>query len=55
MSNVKGDPGLSFCVRELGECMTTMVKKLGISLPAFGYAVNMGKITAKANGINLVD
>jgi hypothetical protein len=42
-------------VRELGESMTSMAKRLCISQPAVGYAVDRGKIAAKANDIKLID
>ncbi len=43
------------CVRGLGESMTSMAKRLGISQAAVGYAVDRGKIAAKANNIKLLD
>jgi len=41
------------CVRELGESMTSIARRLGISQPAVGYAVDRGKSAAKARGIEL--
>ena len=43
-----------WCVRELGESMTAMAKRLGISQPAVGYAVDRGDRIAKSMGINLI-
>jgi putative transposase len=36
-----------WCVRELGESMTNMAKRLGLTQPAIGYAVERGEQLAK--------
>ena len=36
-----------WCVRELGENMTSMAKVLGLTQPAIGYAVDRGERLAK--------
>jgi putative transposase len=41
------------CVRELGESMTAMARKLGLSQPAVGYAVDRGKRVAEKRGLDL--
>ncbi len=43
------------CVREPGESVTSMAKRLGLSQPAVGYAVDRGKRAAKARDIKLKD
>jgi len=44
-----------WCVRELGESMTSMARLLGLTQPAIGYAVDRGKRLAKRDNINLLD
>ncbi|MEA3392584.1 MAG: transposase [Candidatus Marinimicrobia bacterium] len=36
-----------WCVRELGESMTSMAKLLGLTQPAIGYSVDRGELIAK--------
>jgi putative transposase len=43
------------CARELGESMTSLAKRLGLTQPAVGYAVERGKKVAEKRGIDLVD
>ena len=43
-----------WCVRELGKSMTEIAKRLGISQPAVGYAVERGKRIVKENGHKLI-
>ena len=43
-----------WCVRELGESMTKIAKRLGISQPAVGYAVDRGEIIVKKKEFDLV-
>jgi putative transposase len=43
-----------WCVRELGESMTIIAKKLGITQPAVGYAVDRGKTLVDIMKINLI-
>lgn len=44
-----------WCVRELGESMTSMAKMLGITQPAIGYAVDREERMVKANDIKFLD
>jgi len=41
------------CVKELGESMTSLAKRLGLTQPAVGYAVERGKRIAEKRGIDL--
>jgi putative transposase len=41
------------CVRELGESMTGLAKRLGLTQPAVGYAVERWKRIAEKRGIDL--
>jgi putative transposase len=41
------------CVKELGESMTDVAKRLGLTQPAVGYAVERGKRIAEKRGIDL--
>ena len=43
------------CVRELGESMTSIARRLGISQPAVGYAVDRGTVIIKSNNIKLIE
>jgi putative transposase len=43
----------NWAVRELGMSNTDVGKKLGISQPAFGYAVRRGEALAKEHGFQL--
>ena len=36
-----------WCVRELGETMTSIAKQLGLTQPAVGYAVDRGERISK--------
>jgi putative transposase len=42
-----------WCVRELGESMTSIAKGLGLTQPAVGYAVDRGEKIIKNKNINL--
>lgn len=44
-----------WCVRELGESMTSMAKLLGLTQPAIGYAVDRGERRAKREKYDLFD
>jgi putative transposase len=44
-----------WCVRELGESMTNMAKRLGLTQPAIGYAVERGEQLAKQGKSDLLD
>jgi len=44
-----------WCVRELGESMTSMARLLGLTQPAIGYAVDRGERLAKKEEFNLLD
>lgn len=44
-----------WCERELGESLTSLAKRLGLTQPAVGYAVDRGKIAAEKRGIRLAD
>jgi len=44
-----------WCVRELGESMTSMAKLLGLTQPAIGYSVERGERIAKKEKIGLFD
>ncbi len=44
-----------WCVRELGESMTNIAKRLGLSQPAVGYAVDRGERIAENRRIKLVE
>jgi len=44
-----------WCVRELGESMTSMAKLLGLTQPAVGYAVDRGEGLAKKEKYDLLD
>ncbi len=41
-----------WCVRELGESMTSMAKLLGLTQPAIGYAVDREERLAKKENIS---
>lgn len=41
------------CVRELGESMTAIARRLGLSQPVVGYAVDRGKSVAEKRGLDL--
>ena len=43
-----------WCVRELGESMTSMAKLLGVTQPAVGYAVDRGERLAKEEKYDLL-
>ena len=43
------------CVRELGESMIDIARRLGISQPAVGYAVDRGKMIVKDNDIKMLN
>jgi putative transposase len=42
-----------WCVRELGESMTSLAKQLGLTQPAVGYAVDRGNKNVNKAKINL--
>ena len=44
-----------WCVRELGESMTSMARLLGFTQPAIGYAVDRGERLAKKEKYDLLD
>ena len=44
-----------WCVRELGESMTSMAKLLGLTQPAIGYSVDRGELLAKKEKYDLLD
>lgn len=44
-----------WCARELGESLTSLAKRLGLTQPAVGYAVDRGKMAAEKRGIKLAD
>ena len=44
-----------WCVRELGESMTSMAKLLGLTQPAIGYSVDRGELIAKKEKYDLLD
>jgi len=44
-----------WCVRELGESMTSIAKLLGLTQPAIGYAVDRGERLAKKEKYDLLD
>jgi len=44
-----------WCVRELGESMTSMAKLLGVTQPAIGYSVDRGGLIAKREKYDLLD
>ncbi|MBW1707017.1 MAG: transposase [Deltaproteobacteria bacterium] len=44
-----------WCVRELGESMTSMAKLLGLTQPAIGYSVDRGGLIAKKEKYDLLD
>jgi putative transposase len=44
-----------WCVRELGESMTDMAKRLGLTQPAVGYAVERGEQLAKEGKSDLLE
>ncbi len=43
-----------WCVKELGESMTSIAKLLGITQPAVGYSVDRGEKIIKTNDIHLI-
>jgi putative transposase len=43
-----------WCVRELGESMTSMAKRLSLTQPAVGYAVERGERIVKMNEFHLI-
>ena len=43
-----------WCVRELGESMTSMAKRLGLTQPAVGYAVDRGEGISKKRKMKLI-
>jgi chromosomal replication initiation ATPase DnaA len=43
-----------WCVRELGESMASMAKRLGLTQPAVGYAVDRGERIATKRQIKLL-
>jgi hypothetical protein len=44
-----------WCVRELGESMTSMAKLLRLTQPAIGYSVDRGELIAKKEKYDLLD
>ena len=44
-----------WCVRELGESMTSMAKRLGLTQPAVGYAVDRGEHISKKRKMKLIE
>jgi hypothetical protein len=44
-----------WCVKELGESMTSMAKRLGLTQPAVGYAVDRGEQAVKEMKIELLE
>ena len=44
-----------WCVRELGESMTSMAKLLGLTQPAIGYSDDRGELLAKKEKYDLLD
>ena len=44
-----------WCVRELGESMTSIAKRLGLTQPAVGYAVDRGERISKDRKIELIE
>jgi hypothetical protein len=44
-----------WCVRELGESMTNVAKRLGLTQPAIGYAVDRGLHISKKRQIKLIE
>ena len=44
-----------WCVRELGESMTSIAKQLGLTQPGVGYAVDRGKRISKKRKVNLIE
>ena len=44
-----------WCVRELGESMTSIAKLLGLTQPAVGYAVDRGERISKSRQIKLIE
>jgi len=44
-----------WCVRELGESMTSMAKRLGLTQPAVGYAVDRGEELSKKKKVKLLN
>ncbi|MBN2060317.1 MAG: transposase [Deltaproteobacteria bacterium] len=43
-----------WCVRELGESMTCIAKRMNLTQPAVGYAVDRGEMTVKNSKIQLI-
>ena len=44
-----------WCVRELGESVTSIAKQLGLTQPAVGYAVDRGERISKKRKIKLIE
>jgi chromosomal replication initiation ATPase DnaA len=44
-----------WCVRELGESMTSIAKRLGLTQPAIGYAVDRGEEIVKKRDFKLLE
>ena len=44
-----------WCVTELGESMTSLAKRLGLTQPAIGYAIDRGEEIVKKRGIELIE
>lgn len=44
-----------WCAREIGESLTSLANRLGLTQSAVGYAVDRGKIAAEKRGIKLAD
>jgi putative transposase len=44
-----------WCVRELGESMTSIAKRLGLTQPAVGYAVDRGERISKKRQMKLIE
>ena len=44
-----------WCVKELGESMTSIAKLLGLTQPAVGYAIDRGEKAVKEKGIRLLE
>ncbi len=44
-----------WCVRELGESMTSIAKRLGLTQPAIGYAVDRGEAIVKKRDFELLE